>query len=89
MLRRKMASGGIVPELMMKAGDVSEMIETENGALFFVVEKRSPADMAGLPAQKDQLRQQLMQTKVSQLMQEFDKELRDQCVFTMPVGEAE
>ena len=75
-------------ELLMKEGDISQVVEISGGAVVFCIAKRTPADMSKFEAAKGALVSELKDRKGSVVMQEFFEESARQCRFTFVNEEA-
>lgn len=72
--------------LRLAAGEVSDALDVENGALLIRVAKRSPADMKKFDAQKPMLKDGLRSVKMQTAYMDFLNSIMRQCRYTLKGG---
>ena len=77
---------GVPATMMMKAGEISPVLDISNGSVLVCVEKRLPADMKDFAKNKAELIKQLRNAKAQMSLQEFHENVMRQCTFTMEDG---
>ena len=78
---------GIPATFMMQAGEISPVLNINDGVVLVRVDKRMAADMKDFAKNKAALLKQLRGAKEQMAFQEFHENVMRQCSYTLPAAE--